>query len=68
MADKKHQDPKAVKHVQATRPDPWPGIQGRSQDHEAELDTDTKRADQASVTDAQRKLEEDVEADEKTRE
>ncbi|RKH19993.1 hypothetical protein D7Y13_12915 [Corallococcus praedator] len=68
MADKKHSDAKPVKHVQATRPEPWPGIQGRSKDHEEELDTDTKRAEQSSITDEQRKLEDDVESDAKTRE
>ena len=68
MANKKQQDPQPVKHIQATRPEPWPGIQGRSQEHEEELPTGTKRADQASVTDAQRKLEKDVESDEPTRE
>ncbi|NOK32579.1 hypothetical protein D7W79_34020 [Corallococcus exercitus] len=68
MADKKNEDVKPVKHVQATRPDPWPGIQGRSQEHEEDLETGTKRADQAGVTEAQRKLEKDVESDEPTRE
>ncbi|RKH45897.1 hypothetical protein [Corallococcus sicarius] len=68
MAKKKQQDPQPVKHVQATRPEPWPGIQGRSQEHEEELPTGTKRSEQASVTDAQRQLEKDVESDEPTRE
>ncbi|NOK17933.1 hypothetical protein [Corallococcus carmarthensis] len=68
MANKKNEDVKPVKHVEATRPEPWPGIQGRSQEHEEELETGTKRSDQASVTEAQRKLEKDVESDEPTRE
>jgi hypothetical protein len=50
-----------IKHVQATRPEPWPGIRGRSKEHEEELPTGTKRDEQSSVTDAQRKLEEEVE-------
>ena len=54
-----------IEHVQATRPDPWPGIQGRSQEHEEELPTGTKREEQASVTDAQRKLEDDMEETQK---
>ncbi len=56
-----------IEHVQATRPDPWPGIQGRSQEHEEELPTGTKREEQASVTEAQRRLEQEME-DSKTRE
>ncbi|QRK07959.1 hypothetical protein JQX13_49745 [Archangium violaceum] len=61
MADKK--DPnyaERIEHVQATHPDPWPGIQGRSEDRETELPTGTKREDQASVTEAQRKLEHEI--------
>ncbi|WP_404371477.1 hypothetical protein ACIHQR_13390 [Corallococcus coralloides] len=68
MANTKHEDVKPVKHVEATRPEPWPGIQGRSQEHEEELETGTRRAEQADVTEAQRKLEKDVEKDEPTRE
>jgi hypothetical protein len=68
MANKNEQDTKPVKHVEATRPEPWPGIKGRSHDHDGEPETGTKRADQADVTEAQRKLEEDVEGEEPTRE
>jgi hypothetical protein len=69
MANKKPQDPKPVKHVEATRPEPWPGIKGRSRDHEGEPETGSRRADPADVTEAQRKLEKDVEGeDEPTRE
>ncbi|MHA7632369.1 hypothetical protein [Corallococcus sp. M7] len=68
MANKKNEDVKPVKHVEATRPEPWPGIQGRSQEHEEDLETGTRRAEQADVTEAQRKLEKDVEKDEPTRE
>jgi len=57
-----------IKHVGATRPRPWPGIQGRSEDKETELPTGTRRAEQAEVTDAQRKLEHEVEESEKVRE
>ena len=58
-----------IEHVQATHPDPWPGIKGRSEEHEAELPTGTRREEQAGVTEAQRKLEHDVHEDqEKTRE
>jgi hypothetical protein len=49
-----------IEHVQATRPDPWPGIEGRSKDEEHELPTGTPREQQASVTDAQRQLEKDM--------
>jgi hypothetical protein len=70
MADNK--DPgyaEHIEHVQATHPDPWPGIKGRSEEHESELPTGTKRADQASVTEAQRKLEHEMhESKEPTRE
>ncbi|MBN9684017.1 MULTISPECIES: hypothetical protein [unclassified Corallococcus] len=59
MANKKNEDVKPVKHVEATRPEPWPGIQGRSQEHEEDLETGTRRAEQAGVTEAQRKLEKD---------
>jgi hypothetical protein len=61
MADKK--DPgyaERIKHVQGTHPDPWPGIKGRSEEHEPELPTGTKRDEQASVTDAQRRLEHEM--------
>lgn len=61
MADKK--DPNYVEHiehVQATHPDPRPGIKGRSEEHETDLPTGTKREDQASVTEAQRKLEHEI--------
>jgi hypothetical protein len=58
-----------IEHVQATRPDPWPGIPGRSAEHERELPTGTSREDQASVTEAQRKLEHEMtEGEEPTRE
>ena len=46
-----------VEHPQDAHPDPWPGITGRSEEHENELPTGTKRESQASVTDAQRDLE-----------
>ncbi len=51
-----------IEHVQATRPDPWPGIQGRSEEHEAEPETPSKAAGDRSsdTTDAQRKLERDM--------
>jgi hypothetical protein len=52
-----------IEHSQATRPEPWPGIQGRSQEHEEDLPTGTKREEQASVTEAQRKLEREMEED-----
>lgn len=49
-----------IEHVQATRPDPWPGIEGRSKGEEHDLPTGTPREQQASVTDAQRQLEKDM--------
>jgi hypothetical protein len=57
-----------IQHVEATRPEPWPGIKGRAEDQESELPTGTRRAEQADVTDAQRQLEKDVEKSEKARE
>jgi hypothetical protein len=58
-----------IEHVQATRPEPWPGIQGRSKDHEEDLPTGTPREVQADVTEAQRRLERDLaEEDEQPRE
>jgi hypothetical protein len=66
MADTK--DPsyaEHIEHVQATHPDPWPGIKGRSEERETELPTGTKREDQASVTDAQRRLEHEMHESEK---
>ena len=58
-----------VKHVQATRPEPWPGIPGRSEERENDLPTGTSREAQADVTEAQRKLEKDVhDSQEPTRE
>ena len=57
-----------IEHVEATRPDPWPGIRGRSKDEESELPTGTSREEQASVTNAQRQLEKDSGEKEPTRE
>ncbi|MCP3060775.1 hypothetical protein LXT21_18475 [Myxococcus sp. K38C18041901] len=48
-----------IDHVEATRPEPWPGIRGRSHEDEQELPTGTPREQQARVTEAQRKLEEE---------
>ncbi|QRN94266.1 hypothetical protein JRI60_34740 [Archangium violaceum] len=66
MADNK--DPsyaEHIEHVQATHPDPWPGIKGRSEESETDLPTGTKREEQASVTDAQRRLEHEMHEDQK---
>jgi hypothetical protein len=52
-----------IEHVQATRPDPWPGIHGRSEEHESEPETPTDH--RSDTTDAQRQLERDMH--EKTR-
>ncbi|WP_164017255.1 hypothetical protein [Pyxidicoccus trucidator] len=49
-----------IEHVQATRPEPWPGIEGRSKGEEHDLPTGTPREQQASVTNAQRQLEKDM--------
>jgi hypothetical protein len=49
-----------IEHVQATRPDPWPGIEGRSKGQEHDLPTGTPREQQASVTESQRQLERDM--------
>lgn len=50
-----------IRHVESTHPHPWPGIPGRSHGHEPELETGTRRAEQADVTEQQRKLEDEVE-------
>jgi hypothetical protein len=49
-----------IEHVQATRPEPWPGIQGRSEEHEAEPETPSEGGHRSETTDAQRKLERDM--------
>lgn len=51
-----------IEHVQATRPDPWPGIQGRSEEREAEPETpsDASGGHRSQTTDAQRQLERDM--------
>jgi hypothetical protein len=53
-----------IEHAQGTRPEPWPGIQGRSKEHEEELPTGTPREAQADVTEAQRKLEREMKEEE----
>lgn len=69
MLKKNSGDVKKVKHVEATRPEPWPGIQGRSEERENELPTGTRRAEQADVTEAQRRLEKEMDEEkEPTRE
>lgn len=50
-----------IEHSQATRPEPWPGIKGRSKEREEELPTGTPREEQADSTEAQRALEREVE-------
>ncbi|HZI16046.1 MAG TPA: hypothetical protein VE153_37115 [Myxococcus sp.] len=57
-----------IEHVQATRPEPWPGIRGRSHEEESELPTGTPREEQADVTNAQRQLEQDMSDSAQTRE
>jgi hypothetical protein len=49
-----------IRHPQSTHPDPWPGIPGRSAEHETDLPTGTDREHQAGVTEAQRELERDM--------
>ena len=56
-----------IEHAEATRPKPWPGILGRSKEHDEELPTGTPREAQASVTEAQRKLERDMDDPDKPR-
>jgi hypothetical protein len=60
MAKKDKDYVEHIEHAEATRPEPWPGIQGRSKEHEEELPTGTPREKQASVTEAQRKLEDEM--------
>ncbi len=63
MAEKEKGYVEHIEHAQATRPEPWPGIQGRSKEHEEELPTGTPREQQASVTEAQRKLEDEMDSE-----
>lgn len=56
-----------IEHAEATRPEPWPGIPGRSKEHEAELPTGTPREVQADVTQAQRRLERELGEEEEQR-
>ncbi|QDE89607.1 hypothetical protein BHS06_11880 [Myxococcus xanthus] len=49
-----------IEHVEGTHPEPWPGIRGRSDDEENELPTGTSRERQASVTQTQRRLEQEA--------
>lgn len=56
-----------IEHVEATRPEPWPGMRGRSVGDEHDLPTGTSREQQASVTCEQRRLEEEARRDEPTR-
>ncbi|GEM_PF-1057655 len=49
-----------IEHVESTHPEPWPGIRGRSDDAERDLPTGTPRERQASVTETQRKLEQEA--------
>lgn len=60
MAENREKSAERIDHVESTRPEPWPGIPGRSEEHETELETGTRRADQADVTEQQRKLEDEV--------
>ena len=64
MAKKEKQTEKGysaeIKHVQATRPDPWPGIQGRSEEHEAEPETEASGERRSDSTEAQRQLEREM--------
>ena len=57
-----------IEHVQATRPAPWPGIQGRSKGEEHDTPTGVPPEEQAEVTQAQRRLEKDMDDVEPTRE
>ncbi|AGC44386.1 hypothetical protein MYSTI_03070 [Myxococcus stipitatus DSM 14675] len=56
-----------IDHVEATRPEPWPGMVGRSLEDEHELPTGTPREQQARVTCEQRRLEEQAHGAEPTR-
>jgi hypothetical protein len=67
MAKKEKGYVEHLRHTEATRPKPWPGIAGRSKEHESELPTGTPREAQAEVTEAQRRLERDQDEEEKTR-
>ncbi len=64
---KKAQDQESaerIEHVQSTRPEPWPGIPGRSQEHEAEPSREAGGEDSrgrgSDSTEAQRQLERDM--------
>ncbi len=70
MTQKRRDDGYAehINHWQSTRPEPWPGIRGRSEEHEEDLPTGTPREQQAEVTQAQRRLEHEMHRHEPTRE
>ncbi len=68
MARKDRGYSEQIENSQAARPEPWPGIPGRSKEREAELPTGTAREEQAEVTEAQRKLEQEEEDSEERRE
>lgn len=57
--DKNDDYAERIEHLEATHPEPWPGIRGRSLEHESELPTGTRREGQAQVTQAQRQLEQE---------
>jgi hypothetical protein len=55
-----------IEHVEATRPEPWPGIPGRSEEHDAEPSRDAGSGSEESArrgsdsTEAQRQLEREM--------
>jgi hypothetical protein len=53
-----------IEHVEATRPDPWPGIPGRSEEHDVEpsreADSERSGSGRSDSTEAQRQLERDM--------
>ena len=66
--DKDQESAERIEHVQATRPEPWPGIPGRSEEHEAEPsreagsegDSEASSRRSSDSTEAQRQLERDM--------
>ncbi|HET9451351.1 MAG TPA: hypothetical protein VFO83_10735, partial [Aggregicoccus sp.] len=49
-----------IEHVEATRPEPWPGIPGRSEEHESEPEREAEAGEsggrRSDSTEAQRQL------------
>lgn len=57
MAERRMDPAEEKEKSQSTRPENWPGIPGRSREHEASPDSPGPKKGNAEVTEAQRELE-----------